>query len=163
MNGQDHINDFKKQEIGAFNLRDLISKYGRYLPYVIISLIVGLLLAYFKIRYATSVYEIKSSILIKNERSYGSNDDNKFMNLFMSGGDQNVNNELEILKSRPLIGRVVTALNLQIHYYNKGRIKTSLLYRDIPFRLGIIKLNDSSQNFSLEISALGMINSRLPS
>lgn len=149
------INGSNQQEQSSvFNLRDIISKYGKYLPLIAFFLLVGFILSYLKIRYATPVYEIKSSILIKNEKKYSSNENEKFMDLFLSGDDQNVNNEREILKSRPLVGRVVSSLNLQISYYNKGRIRTSLLYGNIPFTLEIIKLTDSLSNFALNINGV---------
>lgn len=148
-------NDFKKQSNSGFNFREMLSRYIKYLPFIILALFLGLILGYIKIRYATPVYQIKSSLLIKDENKYGSSDNNKFMDLFLSGGDQNVNNEQEILKSRPLIGRVVNSLNLQTAYYNKGRIRTSLLFREIPFRLQIIQLNDSSRNFMISVNTKG--------
>ena len=147
-------NEFKRQDITKVNLKEIFLRYRKYLPYVLIAVIIGAALGYLKIRYSTPIYETKASILIKNENKYRSDENSKFMDLFMSGGDQNIINEQEILKSRPLVSRVVNSLNLQISYYNKGRVRTSLLYKDVPFTLNIIKLTDTLQNFALHLNAI---------
>jgi tyrosine-protein kinase Etk/Wzc len=149
-----HVTRELKTESSGFNIREFFSKYGKYLPFIAISIILGLIAGFLKIRYADPVYQIKSALLIKDERYQGSSDDNRFMSLFMAGGESNINNEIEILKSRPLIGRVVKSLNLQWNYWNQGKIRSSLLYKDTPFTLDIVRLKDSAARLSLQITVL---------
>lgn len=142
----------------SVNPKELVAKYLKYLPWVVISVIVFLVLAYIKIRYSTPMYSIQSSLLIKNENDQGgggSGKDISFNELFMNQNSINLSNEMEILKSRPVLQRVARDLNLQKLYYNKGSIRATLLfdyYR--PFELVIGKLTDSSQAFSFQATIL---------
>ena len=55
----------------------------------------------------------------------------------------NIQNEIEVLKSRPLMERVVNKLNLRANYFVVGRIRTDNIYTNAPFRLEIKELYDS--------------------
>src|SRR4051812_6324845 len=98
--------------------REFLLRYIKYLPWILISLAVALVLAKIKLRYATPIYKAEARLLIKKEPSYGRSND-KFDDIFMGGSIQNVYNEIEIIKSRPLAARVVKALRLQTSCYNK--------------------------------------------
>lgn len=135
--------------------KEFILKYLKYLPWVLISLAFFLILAYIKVRYTTSIYRVQSSILIKNDRSNGRASDARFDELFMSEGESNLSNEMEILKSRPVLQRVAKDLNLQTLYYNKGNVKTSLMYPDPPFFFEPLSIADSSRGFGCTITMLG--------
>ena len=64
-----------------------------------------------------------------NQKSGISKELAAFEDLGIVGGSaNNTDNEIEILKSRKIIGAVVDALHLNTVYYTKGRIKTSELY-----------------------------------
>ncbi|HTI89495.1 MAG TPA: polysaccharide biosynthesis tyrosine autokinase [Puia sp.] len=134
--------------------RDFFFKYLRYLPWVLISCVILFLVAYIKIRYTVQIFRVQSSLLIKDERDFGDKKDARFEELFMSPGTTNLSNEMEVLKSRPLIARVVKDLNLQVRYYNKGKVRTGLLYPDVPFYLNTLKVADSSVGFGLKIKIL---------
>ncbi|HLI94421.1 MAG TPA: polysaccharide biosynthesis tyrosine autokinase, partial [Puia sp.] len=75
--------------------------------------------------------------------------------LFMSQGVSNLSNEIEILKSKPVLQRVARDLNLQIYYYNKGNVKTSFMYPDPPFFLEPLSIVDSASGFNCMITLLG--------
>ncbi len=64
----------------------------------------------------------------------------------------NIQSEIEILKSRPLMTRVVKKLNLQYSYTAKGRIKDQNVYKQAPFTLEAFELADSARPFSITIN-----------
>jgi len=136
--------------------KEFIFKYLKYLPWVVITLALFLTLAYLKVRYATSIYRVQSSLLIKNDdHSEDRAPDARFDELFMSQGVTNLSNEIEILKSKPVLQRVARDLKLQIYYYNKGNVKTSLMYPDPPFYLEPLVIVDSASGFNCMITLLG--------
>ncbi|HKP31534.1 MAG TPA: polysaccharide biosynthesis tyrosine autokinase, partial [Chitinophagaceae bacterium] len=101
-----------------------------------------------KLRYAIPIFRTESRLLIKREAPGRTND--KFDDIFSGGSFQNVFNEMQLLKSRPLAARVAKVLNLQYRYYNKGNIRNSLLYNESP--VGIEVLNpDSTSSVSVTI------------
>jgi tyrosine-protein kinase Etk/Wzc len=135
--------------------KEFIFKYLKYLPWVMVTLVLFLILAYLKVRYATSIYRVQSSLLIKDDHSDNRNTDGRFDELFMSQGVSNLSNEIEILKSKPVLQRVARDLNLQIYYYDKGNVKTSLMYPDPAFFLEPLSIADSATGFGCMITLLG--------
>jgi capsular exopolysaccharide synthesis family protein len=136
------------------NIKDFILKYLKYLPWILLCGIIGLVLAYVKLRYTVPLYSARSSMLIQNNQLGGSSTaDSKLGSLFMSPSNgMNLNNEMLILQSKPMMKRVVQNLNLQTAYYSVGNVKTSLLYKNSPIEL---ILNDTTgfanTSFSLDI------------
>lgn len=140
----------KHKEVGEVSLKERIFSYLRYLPLFIASIAISLLLSYVYLRYATPLYNVSASLLIKNDKNSGGANE-RFAELMLFDNNNNLDNEIEILQSRTLMQRVAASLNLQTAYYAIGKIKTSNIYKDNPFKLEIIKLNDSAQAFSYKI------------
>lgn len=134
--------------------RELIFKYIRYLPWVVISLAVTLVLAYLKLRYSTPIYSVSGKLLVSNQSPYStSGGGDKFNDIFMSQRVDKLNDEIEIIKSRNLASRVVMALGLQKQVYSKGKIRTSIVYPgSVPFDFEILSIVDSSQGVSVLVT-----------
>src|SRR5687768_16050604 len=121
----------------AFSPREFVLRYIRYIPLLIISTLLFLVLAYIKLRYSTDIYEVKSKLLVKSENSSGGQ--SMFQDMFLMSGAQNLSDEIEILKSTGLSKRIITALDLQTSYYNKGKVKATVIHpQDGPFKLQIL-------------------------
>src|SRR5687768_18076878 len=74
---------------------------------------------------------------IKKESPYGRSND-KFDDIFMGTSNQNVYNEIQLLKSRPLAARVVRKLRLQNTCYNKGKIRSEEHTSELQSRLHLV-------------------------
>src|ERR1044072_5737763 len=111
-----------RSELLTLSLRDLFSKYVRFLPFFLFSTAFALLIAYAYLRYATPIYLVGGTLLLKSEQGGGRND--KFEEIFVNSKTSNIQSEIEILRSRPLMARVVNKLGLQFSYFVKGKIKT---------------------------------------
>jgi tyrosine-protein kinase Etk/Wzc len=133
--------------------KDFIFRYLRYIPWVLVSLALFLTLAYIKIRYSTPIYRVSASMLIKNDRASGGRGE-RFNELFMTEGVSNLSNEIQILKSRPVLQRVARDLSLQTYYYNAGNVKSSLLYPYSPFILNVLSIPDSNSGFGCKITVV---------
>jgi capsular exopolysaccharide synthesis family protein len=143
-----------KTELGSLGVKDLLFKYIRFLPVFILSLALALFGSYVYLRYATPIYRASGSLRIKNEKQSGGSNDERLNQLALNSGIQNIQNEIEVLKSKPLVERVVNALNLQVSYNAIGKIKSPNIYKQGPFLLQIFQLTDSSKPFSLNIRFL---------
>lgn len=138
-----------KSELSNLSVRDLFYKYIRFLPLFILSVAVALLVAFIYLRYAAQVYNAGGSMLIKSQSSRNSD---KVEDLIMGNARaDNIQSEIEILKSKPLMTRVATKLNLQYSYIAKGRIKDQNAYKQAPFSVQAFSLSDSSRSFSMDI------------
>lgn len=142
-----------KSELWNLSLRDLFYKYVRFLPLFVLSVAFALLGAYIYLRYAVPVYSSGGTILIKSDQP-GTTRGDKFDELYSNGGAQNIQSEIEILKSRPLMERVVRILGLQWSYQAVGRFKTMNIYNQGPFLVKALKINDSTKTFLLKIKFL---------
>lgn len=143
-----------KQELFNLSIRDIFYKYIRFLPLFVLSVALALLGAFVYLRYATNIYNATGTMLIKasNNKTAGSNDR---VEDILSGGSrpQNLQNEIEMLKSRPLMTRVVNNLNLQFSYTAQGRVKDKNIYATAPFYVELID-HKRAAPFSFKITAV---------
>src|SRR5580704_7597409 len=133
--------------------REFVIKYLRYLPWVLICAALALVFAYIKIRYTTPIFQVQSSLLIKNSGPNGGGDA-KLTELFGTQSGPNLSNEIPILKSSPVIRRVVHDLDFETHYYGQGKIRSTLLYPESPFHLQVIHIAEPSRGFGISITML---------
>lgn len=113
-----------------FNLKQIISNYSRYWKWFVLSAIVSLILAKIYLRYTIPVYQATATILIKDEDSGGlASELSVFKELdFMGGGSRNIDDEVEILRSRSLAEKTIKKGQFNIKYIAEGRIKSSDAY-----------------------------------
>lgn len=134
-------------EAGKDNLKDILAKYLSYWKWFILSAAVGVALGFVYLRYQTPVYEVNASILIKDDKKGGTISDEltAFEDLGILKNNKNIDNEIEILKSRSLMALVVKELKLNVQYFSYGRPIAHERFFDSPF-LATYILNDSTQN-----------------
>ncbi|MEI6750367.1 MAG: GumC family protein [Bacteroidales bacterium] len=120
-------NDFKK----IFDL--VIRNYKLF----IISIVVAFGLAIFKNRTSIPIYEISSSILIKEDakQSSGGKGMNDFLNSSLFGVNQNFQNELWVLKSSPVVEQTIRNLDLSVSYQRKQGFLHLDAYKQVPFQI----------------------------
>lgn len=114
-----------------FILRDLIDKFLGQWKWFVFSLLVCLSLAFLYLRYTIPKYRASISLLVKDDRKGGIESElSAFQDLeVLSNFKSNIDNEIEILKSRSLIESTVIELGLYISYINEGRLKSEEIYK----------------------------------
>jgi tyrosine-protein kinase Etk/Wzc len=144
----------KKNEVHP---KELLFRYIRFVPWVIASLLLSLGIAWVKLRYSSPEYYVSGKILSDGTNPYGG-ENGKFGNIMMfSEGDNDLANEMEIIKSSSMGARVAKSLGLHMQYALKGNVRTSSLHpSDLPFYLKINNVKDSSSSFSFSISLAGV-------
>jgi len=101
----------------------------------VFSLIVFLGLAFSVNYYSVPVYQISSSILIKEDLNQNGGKMNDFLNSSLFGKNQNFENELWVIKSFPVIEQTVKNLDLVVTYYKEEKFQTVDAYKDVPFKV----------------------------
>ena len=139
-----------KNELFNLSLRDIFYKYVRFLPLFILSVAFALLIAYLYLRYTVPIYSVTGSMLIRSEQPGGQRS-SELDDLIGGNKADNIANEIEVLKSRPLMQRVVDSLGLQYSYTAKGRFKKVNTYNQGPFRMEALEIFDSSNSFTFKI------------
>lgn len=140
-------NQVVNKDLGGLSIRDIFFKYIRFLPAFLISIAVALLGAFLYLRYTTPIYRASGTITFIEEKGRG----DKLDEIFNSNKTQDVLAEIEVLKSKPLMERVVSSLGLQTTYNAVGKIKTLNIYKSCPFRMDILSITDSLRSFSMAI------------
>jgi tyrosine-protein kinase Etk/Wzc len=140
-----------KPDTSGPNFKEIVAKYVRFLPLFLVSVVLSLLIAYIYLRYATPIYSTTGVMVIQQEENMQAGGDEKFQQLFSSSRAKNIQSEIEYLRSRKLMERVVLSLQLNTTYYSVGNIKELNIYKTSPFKLEALKIKDSSVAFSLNI------------
>ena len=126
------MNEFN-EENDSLNILEEIKKYLRHWKLFLLMVSISLGVAFLKLRYSTPIYSISSSILIKDNKNAGiSTELAAFEDLGIVGGisANNPDNEIEILKSRNILGKVIDSLQLNVSYFTEGRVSTSERYKE---------------------------------
>lgn len=131
-----NIDNFENEETAGFDYKSFLIQLLMRWPWIVGCLAVAFISCYFYIQTITPTYTVSSSILIKNDKG------NKGMNGmeelgFVTTSTQIFDNEIEILRSRNLIRKAVTSLDLYITHYSEGRFRDHELYKDSPVRVWI--------------------------
>lgn len=126
----------RKGSDNSIKTEKLLAIILAYWPVLAICVVVSILVAYIYLRYTTPRYMAYAKVLIKDEKKAGGMGEGQLLQeLGLQTTAANIENEVEIFKSRTLMKTVVEGLQLNIHYYAPGRIKTSeYYYTDLPFR-----------------------------
>jgi len=147
----DQINQFSDQDFDeSVGVRELLEKYLIHLKWFILSVLIFGALAFLKLRYEVPLYKISSSILIK-EKDKGSSyaDLSSFEDLGLFGsGDNKLENEIQVLKSRKLMTKVVEELKLNTRYYIEDSPYNIELYPNFPVLINFKNDSISNENFS---------------
>ena len=131
--------DLFATEEPAFELRPFLFKYILQYWYLYVLLLgTGVGMAWIYLRYTPAQFEIKSSLLIKDDsesNSSGISEDALFKDLGILKGSKNLENEIQILKSETLMKAAVKKLGLEVEYHSLGRIHGDELYRQSPIKI----------------------------
>lgn len=125
-------NQYTSEEI---NINEVIKPYLLKWPWFIICAILSVIIAFFTLKFMTPVYQIQSTVLIKDAKNTSSTSGAEMsvlQDLSGFGGmkTNSVDNEIEIFKSKKLMQDVVDRLNLQTDIFAKSGFRNIELYKD---------------------------------
>ncbi|AQW94516.1 capsular biosynthesis protein [Elizabethkingia anophelis] len=126
------------------NINEIIKPYLLKWPWFIICAVLGLVVAFFALKFMTPVYKIQSTVLIKDAKtssSSGGAEMSILQDLSGFGGmkTNSVDNEIEIFKSKKLMQDVVDHLNLQTDVFAKSGLRRIELYKETsPIEIRVI-------------------------
>ena len=152
-NGYPYLTN-KQEDHSGINPKEFLLKYLHYSWLFAICILLGLIGAWLYLRYTKPMYNVSSTLLIRNDNerrggAISSQDMFSDMGLFQS--TTNKQNEMLILSSRTMMERVVKNMGLQKKYSVIANVKTTDIYPDYPLELIVLHLADSSQPFSVHV------------
>src|SRR5690606_22634355 len=142
---QDFHNQTLGDEIQEINLREQLNKYLIHWKWFVLSALVCMALAFLYLRYTTPTYEASTSILVKDEKKGGMLSElSAFSDLGLGGGYvSNVDNEIEVLKSRTLVESTVRKLNLNVSLLVEGNVVDTDVYAKSPINVSFINKTEA--------------------
>ena len=127
------------EEDSGLDFKKIIYTFLQYWLWFATAVFLCLLIAFLYLRYATPVYQINSKILIKDDKSSPSGDQQDLLSqLDIFNTQNNVNNEKEVLQTHYLIKKVVDEMQLNVSCFAVGSIKSTELYKKSPFQVKLI-------------------------
>ena len=133
------------------NLRELFFRYLSHWPWFILSLAALLLAAAFYLRRTPAVYESYATMLFREDKGNLDMEGLLMQQMGMQGANKNIENEIEILKSRTLVWDALHKLDLHTRYYVQGRVRTVELFGDTPIKVVLDSLPSRPAEFAVEI------------
>ncbi|NHN26160.1 polysaccharide biosynthesis tyrosine autokinase [Flavobacterium jejuense] len=129
-----------------FNIKEEIEKYLKHWKWFLLGLFLAILSAFLYLRYTIASYKAVATILVKDDRKGNmASELSAFSDLgLMSNIKSNVDNEIEVVKSRTLVESTIKELELNISYLTQGRVKWEELYKKSPVK---IILSESSAKY----------------
>lgn len=126
-------------EDSSFNFKKVFNALFKYkwinLLIILLTIFLGLLYYYLKhpIYQSTATIEIKANPLENRQDFFGNA-------IERAHGTET---EIDILKSEFLLNKTLNAIDRDVVYYKKSKLKSHILYRDTPFRVSNITIKDS--------------------
>lgn len=137
------------------NIEELVAPYIVRWKWILLSLIVALILAFIYLRYTDKVYRVDSTIILKNQNETRFRTGNAiFSSIDIAGTVSNLDNEIEVMRSKSLVERSVGLLNLNNSYIVKGRVKSMDLYKNSPLLVSMEKGDLDSLNRAIKFTAV---------
>lgn len=118
------------------DIQEVLFKYIIHWPWFVGAVLVCLIGAWIYLRMATPVYNISATVLIKDDKKGGNTGGMAGLEeLGVSGlisSSQNIDNELEVLRSKTLVKEVVNQLNLYVSYTDEDEFPSKNMYKTSP-------------------------------
>lgn len=118
------------------NIQEILFRYLIHWPWFIVSVVICVILAWIYMYTTTPVYNISATVLIKDEeKGGGASMSSELEKMGLDGfmtSSKNIDNEIEVLRSKSLAREVVNQLNLFVTYKDEDAFPAKELYRTSP-------------------------------
>ena len=123
------------------DFRALLFKYIIHWPWFVGAVLLCFVGAWFYLHWATPIYNISATVLIKDEKKGGGAGlSSELEDMGLSGlmtSSKNIDNELEVLRSKTLVKEVVNQLGLYITYKDEDEFPAKGLYKTSPVQVSL--------------------------
>lgn len=134
------------------NLSASVKKYFYHWPLFVIGVLSLFFLCFIYLRYSRPVYQVTTTLLVKDNKSGGATTDVlKGLDIF-DGSSKVVENEIEILRSKELMRRVVDRLSLDVIYETEGRVVKKDVYKSRAINFAPVDISSKFFNKKFKVS-----------
>jgi len=147
----------KEREIAEeqIDFRALLFKYIIHWPWFVGAVLLCLVGAWGYLHWATPIYNISATVLMKDEKKGGGAGlSSELEDMGLSGlmtSSKNIDNELEVLRSKTLVKEVVNQLGLYITYKDEDEFPAKGLYKTSPVQVSLTSQEAEKLNTSMVV------------
>ena len=135
------FNEAKESKEENIDVKELLFKYLIHWPWFVGAVIACLIAAWVYLYMSTPVYNISATVLIKDDKKGGgAGMSTELENLGLDGlisSSQNIDNEIEVLRSKTIAKEVVEDLGLYIFYTDKDEFPSRNIYKTSPVQVSL--------------------------
>lgn len=154
-------NEFAIPAGTQFDVKKFIYKIIGVLPWFIVSIAICFTASKIYLRYTLPISKISAFLLIKSQDNGGNSEYKTLNEMGLVTQNNDVENEMDIIRSYSIMRRVVDSLHLNINIYKEGRVTASPVYgEESPVSVKVIKeypdakpsgfkINVKENNFSI--------------
>src|SRR5690606_33194881 len=134
----------KESDEQELNLKQIFEQYAFYWKWFLISVFTCLFISFVYLRYAQKIYNTSAKILLQDEKQASGDMAGLAELATMTGMGSSsaafVNDQMEVLRSRRLMRKVVETNRLYLSYYMKGNIKSAeVLENQSPLKVMLLE------------------------
>ena len=135
------FNEAKESKEENIDVKELLFKYLIHWPWFVGAVVACLIAAWVYLYISTPVYNISATVLIKDDKKGGSAGMLSGLESLgldgMISSSQNIDNEIEVLRSKTIVKEVVEDLGLYISYADKDEFPSRNLYKTSPVQVSL--------------------------
>lgn len=122
------------------DVQAILRRYLTYWPWILLSVIILLLAAFTYLHFTPNSYNTTAKVKILTDKE--ATDLALDLDKILGKSNVNLENESAVLGSYRIIGQVVDRLNLQVSYFQSGRVKENQVYK-VPFKVVYARQEDT--------------------
>lgn len=137
----------------SINIKEILLEYLQYWKWIVLSVFISLLSAYIYTKFLKNKYKVETTILIKNNNKNSlSSEYAVFEDLGLTPTKSNyIEDEIQIIRSFPIITKVVKNNKLNTRYFIVGKIREAEIFNRVPVKLNFKNSSDFYLNISIKI------------
>ena len=135
------FNEAQESKEENIDVKELLFKYLIHWPWFVGTVVACLIAAWVYLYMSTPVYTISATVLIKDDKKGGSAGMLSGLESLgldgMISSSQNIDNEIEVLRSKTIVKEVVEDLGLYISYTDKDEFPSKNMYKTSPVQVSL--------------------------
>ena len=135
------FNEAKESKEENIDVKELLFKYLIHWPWFVGAVVACLIAAWVYLYMSTPVYNISATVLIKDDKKGGSAGMLSGLESLgldgMISSSQNIDNEIEVLRSKTIVKEVVEDLGLYISYTDEDEFPSRNIYKTSPVQVSL--------------------------
>ena len=135
------FNEAQESKEENIDVKELLFKYLIHWPWFVGAVVACLIAAWVYLYMSTPIYNISATVLIKDDKKGGSAGMLSGLESLgldgMISSSQNIDNEIEVLRSKTIVKEVVEDLGLYISYADEDEFPSRNMYKTSPVQVSL--------------------------